>query len=361
MKNASLQAGGNIGDRRVEGTVKWSSPSNIAIIKYWGKHGRQLPQNPSISFTLNNAKTITEVSFKSKEIPSESIHLNFQFEGKKNIAFANKISKFFENILDVLPFLKELEFDIHSENTFPHSAGIASSASAMSAIALCLCDIERSIMNNTQKVLSLDRVSYIARLGSGSASRSVFPYMSMWGKNELVTNASDLYAISYPEIADVFKTYHDDILIVSKKEKSVSSTAGHALMDNNIYAESRYQQANDRMLLLINALASGDETSFGKIAEDEALTLHALMMCSDPSYLLVHPNTIAIIEKIRAYRIKSGEKLFFTLDAGPNVHLLYPDSATKNIAPFIEIELKPLCEDGLIIQDKVGLGPEKIK
>ena len=361
MENISLQAGRNIGNRRVKGTVKWSSPSNIAIIKYWGKHGRQLPRNPSISFTLNNAKTITEISYKSKDTPSDVIQLNFSFEGKNNIAFANKITKFFENILDLLPFLKDLEFDINSENTFPHSAGIASSASAMSAIALCLCDIERSIFSNNQKVISLERVSYIARLGSGSASRSVFPYMSMWGKNELVTKASDLYAISYPKIADVFKTYHDDILIVSKKEKSVSSTAGHALMDNNIYAEPRYQQANDRMQLLLSALASGDETSFGKIAEDEALTLHALMMCSDPSYLLVHPNTISIIEKIRAYRIKSSEKLFFTLDAGPNVHLLYPDTAAKNIKSFIQKELKPLCEDGLIIQDMVGMGPEKIK
>ena len=319
----------------IEGVVEWSSPSNIAIIKYWGKHGRQLPRNPSISFTLNKAKTTAKISYKVKSVPSDDIQLSLFFEGKRNEAFEKKMKLFFVSILTEMPFLNQLEFIIDSSNSFPHSAGIASSASAMSAIASCLCDIENRWILKKDKIED-KRVSYIARLGSGSASRSVFPTMAIWGKvNDLSIDTSDQYAVEYDSIEDIFKTYHDDILIVSKKEKLVSSSAGHQLMDRNIYADARYTQARDRMKALLVALKEGNQEKFGKIAEDEALTLHALMMSSDPSYLLIHPNTLNIISKVRSFREQSGLHLYFTLDAGPNVHLLYPDNEKQAIQKFI--------------------------
>lgn len=345
-------------------TVKWSSPSNIAIIKYWGKYGRQLPRNPSISFTLNNAKTTTKISYKLKDNPSESIKLQLWFEGKRNEQFENKMIKFFESITDIMPFLKLLSFEISSSNSFPHSAGIASSASAMSAIACCLCDIEKTLFNTKQDI-DYRRVSFIARLGSGSASRSVYSTMALWGdmsaSRELKEGFSDLYAVGYEQnVAPIFKTYHDDILIVSKKEKSVSSSAGHQLMESNVYADARYKQAVTRMDDLLIALENGDQETFGKIAEDEALTLHALMMSSDPSYLLIHPNTLHIIEKIRSYRKKTGFQVYFTLDAGPNIHLLYADNIASNIKLFIKDELLSFCEEGYIVHDMIGNGPIKL-
>jgi len=156
--------------------VAWRSPSNIAIVKYWGKHGVQLPQNPSVSFTLDAAHTDTSVTFIPKAVISRDISIDFYFEGESNEAFANKIVKFLDSLDSEFSFLRDYDFKIESSNSFPHSSGIASSASAMSALALCLCSIER-LLTNTQgnSIDFLRKASHIARLGSGSAARSVYP------------------------------------------------------------------------------------------------------------------------------------------------------------------------------------------
>lgn len=342
-----------------KGSVSWKSPSNIAIVKYWGKHGRQLPKNTSLSFTLSNAHTITSVDYSPQN--TGDISLNFKFEGQENEAFKNKIVKFLKSIADEMPILKTLHFDIKSENSFPHSSGIASSASAMSALSICLCDIERILDQAPEDQDFLQRASYFSRLGSGSASRSVYPDAAIWGAHSDIAGSSDLYATVFEELHDNFKNFHDDILIISAEEKSVSSTAGHGLMNGNPFAEARYQQANDRVIELIDILKKGNINAFGKLAEDEAMTLHALMMCSDPSYVLIKPNTLLAIERIRKYRKDSGVPVYFTLDAGPNIHLLYPDEYRIQVEAFISVDLMELCVDGRVIKDVIGKGAEKIQ
>ncbi|MFM8486940.1 MAG: diphosphomevalonate decarboxylase, partial [Bacteroidota bacterium] len=104
----------------------------------------------------------------------------------------------------------------------------------------------------------------------------------------------------------------------------------------------------------------GDLETFGKIAEDEAMTLHALMMCSNPSYTLIRPDTLAIIEKVRQYRADTGHQVYFTLDAGPNVHLLYPGEIVHDVRAFIDDHLLEHCEDNYVQQDWVGEGPEEL-
>ncbi|MEE9439082.1 MAG: diphosphomevalonate decarboxylase [Saprospiraceae bacterium] len=347
-----------IPDKSKEGKVSWRCPSNIAIIKYWGKHGRQLPKNASLSLTLSNAVTETTISYKSKLKTNKQISLTFLFEGQENDQFAEKIAKYLFSILDIFPFLSDLHFDISSSNSFPHSSGIASSASAMSAIAMCLCDIEKTLFNLDS--IDLKKASFVARLGSGSASRSVIPLMSVWGQHPQIEGANDQYAVPIDDIDPIFIKIHDDILIVSESEKSVSSTAGHALMDNNVYAEARYKQANDRLSLLINAMKTGDIKTFGKIAEEEAMTLHALMMCSDPSYTLIEPNTLKVINEIKRYRKSTALPIYFTLDAGPNVHILYPDAIKNEAARFINEHLLKYSLDNKTIKDEIGNGPKKI-
>ena len=109
-------------------SFEWSAPSNIALVKYWGKKERQIPANPSISFTLKNCKTITKLEVVKK---SENNDFSFEllFEGKPKEDFKPKIQNFFERIESYCPFLKEYHFKIDTKNTFPHSSGIASSAS----------------------------------------------------------------------------------------------------------------------------------------------------------------------------------------------------------------------------------------
>ena len=346
--------------QQVTGHVKWKSPSNIAIVKYWGKHGVQLPRNASLSFTLSAAHTVTSVQYKSKEADGK-VSVHFLFEGVENEAFASKIITFLQSLVADMPYLAQLHFDIESSNSFPHSSGIASSASAMSALALCLCSIEHDLFDSLPDVdRYIHKASHLARLGSGSASRSVLPQIGIWGAHPAAPGSSDQYAVGLDGVHEVFTTYHDDILIINAGEKAVSSRAGHALMEGNPYAAARYTQANDRLQQLITIMKTGDVHAFGKLAEDEAMTLHALMMCSDPSYVLMMPHTLAAIDDIRAYRQHTGHPLYFTLDAGPNLHLLYPDSIAKEASTFIKNNLKKYCQDGLIIRDMVGMGPEKL-
>lgn len=345
----------------VPGKVRWRSPSNIALVKYWGKYGQQLPRNPSISLTLAQAASDTTISYSAKQSERE-IDLDFYFEGQARPDFAARIEKYFKTLLPVYPFLRQLHLRIESSNSFPHSAGIASSASAMSALALGLCSMEQRFFDSlAYEGEFLRKASYLARLGSGSAARSVYPYAAVWGESASIAHASNDYAIPYADdIHPIFHSFHDDILIISKAEKSVSSGAGHNLMEGNLYASSRYQQAGQRLTELTAAMRAGDLDTFGKITEAEALTLHALMMTSQPPYLLMEANSLAAIRKVQAYRAATGHPLYFTLDAGPNLHLLYPDNIANDVKNFVRSELTPLCHEGIYIADRCGKGPEAL-
>ncbi|HNF49664.1 MAG TPA: hypothetical protein PLF48_09815 [Chitinophagales bacterium] len=345
-----------------EGKTTWRSPSNIALIKYWGKHGRQLPRNASISFTLSQAYTETSLLFEKKKETSDAISLEFLFEQKKQEAFEIKLKKYLTEMLEFIPVLSQYHLRIQSSNSFPHSTGIASSASSMSALAMCLTDMENEILHpETETSLRLQKASKLARLGSGSACRSIYPSMAVWGKHPHIPDSADEYAIPYTDhIHPVFKTYKDAILIVSSTEKEVSSRAGHALMENNYFASSRYRQADDNMSEIIIALKSADLEHFCEIVENEALTLHALMMASQPSFMLLKPNTLKIIDLLKTFRKENNVPLCFTLDAGPNLHLLYPQEYALQAETFIEQELLGYCENRKVIYDSVGIGPEKI-
>jgi diphosphomevalonate decarboxylase len=337
--------------------ITWRSPSNLAIVKYWGKYGRQLPKNASISLTLDNAYSETSLSYEEKEDDRE-ITLDFFFEDKVNESFKKRILKFLNSIVDEMPFLKEYHLTIHSKNSFPHSAGIASSASSMSALALCLCQMEREVAYTLPaEEVFYKRASYFSRLASGSACRSIYPYAASWGKTSHIDFSSDEFATPCADyLHDVFKTFHDDILIISQDEKSVSSSAGHELMEGNPFAPLRYQLADRNLALLMDAFKQGDLDNFGKIAEEEALMLHALMMTSDPSYILMEANSIEAIKRVRNWRADTGKPLYFSLDAGPNLHLLYPDSIVNEVKDFIKSDLSVLCQHGRVIEDRVGKG-----
>ena len=337
-----------------QGKVGWQSPSNIALVKYWGKRGKQLPQNPSISFTLSECRSETFVTFEK----ADRFGFRFFFEGKENPAFGAKIEKFLLENQTFFPFINQLHLMVESCNTFPHSSGIASSASSMSAFVMCLLDIENQIV---VKQFDFQKASYFSRLASGSAARSVYPKMALWGATPCFEGSSDEYAVPLEnDIHPVFKTYRDSILIVSGETKSVSSRAGHGLMEGNPYAPARYARANENIENLLVALKSGDMDTFINITESEALQLHALMMCSNPSFILMKPNTLCIIDAIKNFRNETQIPLCFTLDAGPNAHLLYPESEAEKVENFIKSELITYCNQGRWIADHVGDGPKKL-
>lgn len=337
--------------------VAWESPSNIALIKYWGKKGNQLPLSPSLSMTLSNSNTQTEIHFR-KAGGKEGL-ISFQFSGESDHPFVNRVKKHIKSLHPYFPFLKNMDLHIISRNTFPHSAGMASSASAMSSLALCICSIETMMRQDEySSERFFQKASFIARLGSGSAARSVYGNFVEWGRH---TFGADEFA--YPSSVKIHHTMnfiHDSILITSAKKKAISSTKGHSLMKNHPYREARRKQSLENLDKLRKALREGDFESFAQVTENEALTLHGLMLSSDPGYILLNEQSIAIIEKIRKHRKKNKTKITFTLDAGPNIHVLYPISEKEKARAFIEQELKVHCEDDMIIHDFIGPGPERI-
>jgi len=338
----------------------WKTPSNIALVKYWGKTEPQIPKNASISFTLSNSHTITTIDFTKKSNSEADNKVNFElfFEGKKKEDFKPKIAKFFERILEYCPYLTTYTMVIHSENSFPHSSGIASSASGMSAIAMCLMSLEKSLssIELTNEFIN-KKASFLARLGSGSASRSIEGPLVVWGNHPDIKGSSDVFGVPFPyEVHEVFKNYHDAILLVDKGEKQVSSTVGHDLMHNHPFATQRFDQANENLAKISKILQNGDINSFINLVESEALSLHAMMLTSNPYFILMKPNTLEIINAIWRYRNNTGSKVCFTLDAGANVHVLYPANESETIAQFIDNELSKFCQKNHYICDVIGLG-----
>lgn len=343
------------------GKTQWSAPSNIALVKYWGKYPSQIPANASVSFTLNNCKTETNLTYTKKKIADKDLRIKVFFEGELKDSFLPKVETFFLRVEPYLPFVREYNFEINTSNTFPHSSGIASSASGMAALALCLMEMERLFNKSMTDDFFYRKASFLARLGSGSACRSIKGNLVEWGIQKSVPNSSNLYGIEYPfAVHKVFKNYQDTILLVHKGVKTVSSSVGHNLMNEHPYAQQRFEQAQANLSKLKPVFASGDLKKFIEIVESEALNLHAMMMSSLPYFVLMKPNTLEIIERVWEHRQQSGSHLCFTLDAGANVHLLYPEEEKEIIKDFIEKELVAYCENGHYICDHVGSGAKKM-
>jgi diphosphomevalonate decarboxylase len=359
-----------------KGNFQWSSPSNIALVKYWGKKDRhpslkgelakQIPANPSVSFTLNNCKTITKLAFTKRTISTaldvtNDFSFDLLFEGKPKENFKPKIQQFFERVLVYLPFLKDYHFTIDTQNTFPHSSGIASSASGMAALAMNLMSLEKVLNPEMTEDYFYQKASLLARLGSGSACRSVKGQVVVWGDHKNIQGSSDLFGVEFPNaIHDNFKNFQDTILLVDKGEKQVSSSVGHNLMNGHPFAERRFVQAHENLDKLISVFESGNLDEFITIVESEALTLHAMMMTSIPYFILMKPNTLEIINSIWKYRNETKIPVCFTLDAGANVHILYPESAKEKVLQFIKDELVGYCQNGQYICDEIGIGSQLI-
>ncbi len=371
------------------GQVGWESPANIALVKYWGKRPGQLPMNPSLSFVLKESVVRMNVEYTFRDKGATGLRA-FTLNGSPNPGFQKRIGAFIDTLSSYFPFLHGMHLSISSESTFPHSAGIASSAAAFSALALNLCSIEREVTGtididcldvsldralldsfNTGRSHSLDTIgelndagfilkaSYIARLGSGSACRSLQNGFVAWGNSTLLEGSDDRYAIRVggDHVDPVFNTLRDAVLIIDDTVKMVSSSAGHALMNHHAYRQSRILQAVNNLEQLLWSLKIGDEPLFFSVIENEALSLHSLMMSSNPGYILMKPQSIEALERISAFRNHYGINIGFTMDAGPNIHLIYFERDSHIVKEFIRKELAKCCLDNRWIDDGMGKGP----
>jgi diphosphomevalonate decarboxylase len=288
--------------------------ANIAFIKYWGNlnDDLRLPMNGSMSMTLDRLRTVTTVEFSPARAEDE---IEVDGEEPSPDAKARIVAH-----LDHLRTLagKPLKARVASVNDFPTGAGLASSASGFAALTLA-----------TAAALEMgleDRVfSTVARLGSGSATRSIWGGYVEWvaGAKHEDSFSSQLAPPEHWEICDC-------IALVSTEAKEVTSSQGHKLAKSSPLYSARLSQVKEDLERVRGAILTRDFESLGSVAEKEALSLHAIMMTSQPSLLYWTPATVRVMKEVRNWR-EEGHSVYFTIDAGPNVHLLTLPSCVEEI------------------------------
>jgi diphosphomevalonate decarboxylase len=311
---------------------------NIAFIKYWGDRDNtlRLPSNSSISMNLEGLYTRTTVSFQPS-LPFDELIINgHEVTG----AGLERISHF----LDILRGMANLRerAEVLSENNFPSGTGIASSASAFAALA---------VAGSKAAGLSLSEaeLSRLARRGSGSAARSIPSGFVEW---QAGTGAEDSFAFSIAG-PDHWKLV-DCIAIVSAAHKKTGSTEGHGIAETSPLQAARLADAPRRLEICRRAILERDFNTFTSIVELDSDMMHAVMMTSTPALHYWKPASLEVMNCVRQWRTE-GLPVCYTVDAGPNVHVLCLEKEAK----LIEQRLRVIQGVSNVLVARPG-GPAKI-
>ncbi len=314
-------------------TVK--ANTNIALVKYWGKKDENLkiPLNNSISMTLDKLYTITTSDISDNDQDQVIFNNKEASEISKN-----KIIKFVDIFRN--QYKRKEKLIIKTENNFPTASGLASSASGFAALA-------KSINEVFDLNLSDIELSKYARIGSGSACRSIYGGFVEWQKGKK-DNGEDSYAIQL-----VKENYWDVrmmVVIIDDKQKDKSSTDG---MKETVETSPFYPAWLDTIDNDLNNVRQGildkDLEKVGITMEHNCLKMHSTMFTTRPAIIYWKPATLAVINKVYELR-KSGIQCYFTMDAGPNVKILYE----QNNSEKIKKEIMSISEITNLIECKVG-------
>ncbi|MCW5875630.1 MAG: diphosphomevalonate decarboxylase [Anaerolineales bacterium] len=287
---------------------------NIAFIKYWGNQddALRLPSNGSISMNLDGLHSQTAVEF-SAGLAGDELQLD---GGVATPEQTQRVSAFLDLVREMSGVTSAAR--VESQNNFPSGAGIASSSSAFAALALAA---------SAAAGLELDEaaLSRLARRGSGSASRSVPGGYAEWRSGDDAGSfAHSIAAAEHWELADC-------VAIISEEHKATGSTAGHALAGTSPLQAARLAGAPGRLDACRAAIERRDFATLAEVAELDCHLMHAVMMTSQPGLHYWLPASLEVMAAVRGWRA-AGMAAFYTLDAGPNVHVLCPESAAAEVA-----------------------------
>ena len=277
---------------------------NIAFVKYWGRidDTLNLPANPSVSMNLAALTTVTTVEFRP------GLHVDTVTIGGKPAA-----TEPFDRVVAHLDLVRSLagvsaRAHVVSQNDFPAGTGLASSSSAFAALSMAA---------TRAAGLDLDEraLSRLARLGSGSACRSVPAGFSLWeGESDEGSFARQVVGPGHWDLVDV-------VAIVAYQHKAVGSQEGHGLASTSPLHEARLAAVPGWLEAILQGIQDRDLGVMGPCMEADALAMHGVMMTSEPSLLYWTPETVSVLQAVRSWR-EGGVGVYFTLDAGPNVHCL---------------------------------------
>lgn len=297
--------------------------ANIAFIKYWGNTDDRLrlPANPSISMNLDGLYAQTTVTW-SDNAGEDTLVLN---GAEQHGEALRRVSTHLDILRQRLNITASAQ--VESANNFPTGAGIASSAAAFAA--LTVAGVAAAGQTLTERELTT-----LARLGSGSASRSVPTGFVEWHKGESheTSFAESFAAPDYWDLVDV-------IAVVSQHHKAVGSSAGHRSADTSDLQAARVAGAGQRFETCRRAILERDFATFAEVVERDSNLMHAVMMTSRPPLFYWLPPTLAIMERVRQWR-SDGLQVCYTLDAGPNVHCI----CIRKDAEQVSRELQAMSE-----------------
>ncbi|MFQ5944764.1 MAG: diphosphomevalonate decarboxylase [Anaerolineae bacterium] len=289
--------------------------ANIALIKYWGNRDEalRLPMNGSIALTLDRLTTITTVSFDG-DLERDVIHL----DGVEPHHEANaRVVAHLDRIRRLAG--QERGARVISRSNFPSGAGLAASASGFAALTLA-----------ATSALGLDleerELTSLARLGSGSAARSMLGGFVEWVAG---SRHEDSYA--YQLAPPDHWALCDCVAVVGETRKPVGSADGHRLAATSPLHAARVRQAEADIEPMRRAIQARDLPELGSLMERDALSMHGVMMTSDPSLLYWMPGTVAVMAAVRRWRAE-GPGAWFTIDAGPNVHVFVSEDEADEAA-----------------------------
>lgn len=331
------------------------APSNLAFVKYWGKrdNGLRLPTNNSISVNLSDASTITSVEF-DPDLKEDKLTIR---NNTKPIEpeFSKRVFKHIDRIRNLSGYTHRA--NIQTRNTFPSGVGIASSASGFAALTVAACAA-------LELKLSTKELSELARLGSGSACRSIPDGFTEWiaCDEEQRSYAIELASPSHWDIQII-------TVIVSNQTKQISSTIGHDLAKTSPFFQTRISAMPVRLETLRSALLEREFQIFGRQTELEAISFHTIAMTSPMQtasgwnsgiyYWL--PESLEIMLAVQNWR-SGGLEVYFTLDAGPTVHLLCLRNAVPQVLAAIhEIESRQIERKWDILINSPAKGARVIK
>ncbi len=313
------------------------APSNIAFIKYWGARDldRVGATNPSISMTLSRCVSQTTVQLRAEGEPDEIFLVDE--DGRRTPAppsFASRIQAHLDRLRQWAE--RQQGLAIATRNSFPASAGIASSASGFAALTL-------AVVRAFGETPSSAELSDLARRsGSGSATRSVMGGYVEWPAQ---THATTLAPADHGDLRDV-------IALIETGPKDVSSLDGHRRAPTSPYFERRLTLLPDRLERVREAIRTRDFEALGETIEEEAIDLHLIAMSSKPPIFYWAPGTLTVLEAVRRLRAE-GVPAASTMDAGANVHVICPPASEDAVADRLEA----ISAVHRVIRDRVGTGP----
>lgn len=298
------------------------APANIALIKYMGRKNKEskIPVNPSLSYTLNHLRSYVSLE---RTLSKQDVWEPLELPGIENNLHLSASEQ--QRFLNHLAFLKARFsyqgcFVVRSANNFPHSTGLASSASSFAALTKCAL-LALGELTDTP-MLTIEEQAKLSRQGSGSSCRSFLSPWALWDEEEV-------QSVDIP-----FDNLIHEVIIISHAPKAISSSKAHELVETSPLYVDRVEHAKHNLASLLAAFHDRNWADAYAICWREFQEMHALFSTCQQPFSYMTPDTLQLLDTLQEEWQRTGDGPIITMDAGPNIHLLYRSDQAEQARLF---------------------------